>query len=92
MKLEYQDAPQKGLSFELLLFITLASPLELLALHLFISRFNTTIAWIFSISRFNTTIAWILSISSVVSVASLWLLWFVLQRREKAIKTPNLEQ
>ena len=79
MKLEDQDAPQKGLSFELLLFITLASPLDLLALHLFISRFNTTIAWI-------------LSISSVVSVASLWLLWFVQKRREKAIKTPNLEQ
>ena len=79
MKLEDQDAPQKGLSFELLLFITLASPPELLTLHLFISRFNTTIAWIFSIS-------------SVVSVASLWLLLFVQQRREKAIKTPNPEQ
>ena len=79
MKLEKPDAPKSGLSYELLLFVTIAEPFELFAVH-------------FLISRYNVTVAWLATILSVVSVASLWLLWFVQKRREKAIKTPNLEQ
>ena len=79
MKLEKPDAPKSGLSYELLLFVTIAEPFELFAVH-------------FLISRYNVTVAWLATILSVVSVASLWLLWFVQKRHEKAIKTLNLEQ
>jgi hypothetical protein len=68
MKPEKKAGGKTGLSYELLLFITIAEPFELLALH-------------FLVSRFNNTAAWILTISSVVSVALLWVWWFAQRRK-----------
>jgi hypothetical protein len=72
MKPEKPDGVKTGLSYELLLFITIAEPFELTAVH-------------FLVSKYNITAAWILTISSIVSVASLWLWWFA-QRRKTALK------
>jgi type VI protein secretion system component VasK len=72
MKPEKQDGVKTGLSYELLLFFTIAEPFELFAVH-------------FLVSKYNNTAAWILTISSVVSVALLWVWWFA-QRRRTALK------
>jgi hypothetical protein len=67
-----------GLSYELLLFITVAEPFELIAVH-------------FLVSNYNNTIAWIVTILSVLSVASLWVLWFA-QHRKTAFKPESETQ
>jgi type VI protein secretion system component VasK len=72
MKPEKQDTVKTGLSYELLLFITIAAPFELIAIH-------------FLISRYNPTIAWVVTFSSILSVAWLWWVW-MRQNRQKASK------
>jgi low temperature requirement protein LtrA len=67
------DAPKSGFSYELLLFVTIAEPFELLAVH-------------FLISRSNGTIAWAVTISSILMVASLWWVWLRQKRREASLK------
>jgi type VI protein secretion system component VasK len=71
VKPEKQGVAKIGLSYELLLFITIAEPFELIAVH-------------FLISRYNNTVAWVVTISSIISVALLWIWWFRQQRRQKA--------
>jgi type VI protein secretion system component VasK len=72
MKPNMQGSVKTGLSYELLLFITIAQPFELIAVH-------------FLISRYNITIAWVVTLSSILSVAWLWWVW-MRQNRQKAAK------
>jgi O-antigen/teichoic acid export membrane protein len=72
MKPEMKAGEKTGLSYELLLFITIAEPFELIAVH-------------FLVSKYNNTAAWILTISSVVSLVLLWVWWFA-QRRKAALQ------
>ncbi len=78
MKPEKHSGVKTGLSYELLLFITIAEPFELIAVH-------------FLVSRYNTSIAWLVTISTVVSVAFLWVNWFK-QRRKAKLESQNHEQ
>jgi hypothetical protein len=55
-----------------LLFITIAEPFELFAVH-------------FLVARSNNTAAWIVTLLSVISVALLWVWWFA-QRRKTVLK------
>ena len=72
MKPEKQAGVKTGLSSELLLFVMIAAPFELIAIH-------------FLISKYNATIAWMVTISSVLAVALLWWVW-MRQNRQKASK------
>ena len=74
MKPEKQEGVKTGLSYELLLFITIAEPFELIAAH-------------FLISRYNNTAAWVVSLSSIVSVALLWVWWFAQRRKAAKLET-----
>jgi hypothetical protein len=82
MKPEEKAQAPRGLSYELLLFVTISEPFGLIALH-------------FLISRFNAAIAWAVTISSILMVASLWWAWLRQKRREASLKLelepPNLE-
>ena len=77
MKPEKQGGVKTGLSYELLLFITIAEPFELIAVH-------------FLVSRYNNTAAWILTVSSVVSVALLWVWWFK-QKSKSNLKQSKID-
>ncbi len=70
MKPKKQEGVKTGLSYELLLFITIAEPFELVAVH-------------FLVSRFNNTAAWVVTISSVVFVVLLWVNWWKQQPKAK---------
>jgi hypothetical protein len=70
MKPEKKAGGKTGLSYELLLFITIAEPFELIAVH-------------FLVSRYNTTIAWVVTLSSTVTVALLWVWWFKKQTKSR---------